>query len=111
MRQQDNHTNTSALSLTGWVPNRQCQSTEQMEEENWWGACFWFIWKMEVVVLVVNDIDVLSVYVLQDLDEVQSSDLYCTFLLRDYRGSKKDLQVSSYQQTCVLVLVSYKLCI
>jgi len=49
---------------------------------------------MEVVVLMVNDIDVLSVYVLQDLDEVQSSDLYCTFLLRDYRGSKKDLQVS-----------------
>jgi len=47
---------------------------------------------MEVVVLMVNDIDVLSV--LQDLDEVQSSDLYCTFLLRDYRGSKKDLQVS-----------------
>jgi len=66
---------------------------------------------MEVVVLMVNDIDVLSVYVLQDLDEVQSSDLYCTFLLRDYRGSKKDLQVSSYQQTCVPVLVSYKLCI
>jgi nuclear pore complex protein Nup188 len=27
-----------------------------------------------------------------ELDEIQCSDLYCTFLLRDYRGSKKDLQ-------------------
>jgi len=46
--------------------------------------------------MVVDDMIltvVVCAWTLQDLDEMQCSDLYCTFLLRDYRGSKKDLQV------------------
>lgn len=54
-----------------------------------------------MIVAVVLCYIMMFVRLFQNLDEVQSYDLYCSFLVHDYRGSRKELKVSDELNTTV----------